>query len=98
MIHEAIIMKNDIQKAITMRNWFLRLRKRAAMSDKSSTPSIADIQGEYPGLFVALKNGEVVEAATTPYALIAALHTRGISNSTIIRVPDPQEPELVGWG
>jgi hypothetical protein len=64
----------------------------------SSNPSIASIQGEYPGAWVALKNGQVVEARPTPYELIGVLHERGIKNTTVIRVPDPNEPELVGLG
>lgn len=95
---ESLFVKDDIQGGGAMRNWLQWRRRKNVTNNRVPRPSISDIQVEYSGLFVALKNGEVVEAAQTPYELIAALHRRQISDSTIIRVPDPQEPELVGWG
>jgi hypothetical protein len=50
------------------------------------------------GQWVAIRHGELVEARDTPYALIKALHERDITDATIIRAPDPSEPELVGLG
>ncbi|HLG66359.1 MAG TPA: DUF5678 domain-containing protein [Acidimicrobiales bacterium] len=62
------------------------------------TNSLVRLQHEYPGAWVALKDGGVVEARATPYELVAALHDRGISDATIIRVPAESEPELVELG
>jgi hypothetical protein len=61
-------------------------------------PSIPEIQREYAGSWVALKDGVVVDARPTPYELVSALHERGITDTTIIRAPDHDEPELVGLG
>ncbi len=60
--------------------------------------TIADAQVEFAGLWVALKDGEVVEARPTPYELTMALHDRDITNTTIVRMPGTDEPELVGLG
>ena len=67
-------------------------------SGSSSTDSLVEVQREYAGAWVALKDGEVVDARPTPYELIAYLHSRGIVDTTIIRVPSDSEPELVGLG
>jgi hypothetical protein len=60
--------------------------------------NLAMIQREYAGAWVALKGDQVVDARPTPYELVAALHSRGIKNTTIIRVPGLDEAELVGLG
>jgi len=60
--------------------------------------TIADAQAEYPGLWVALKDGRVVEARRTPYELTMALHEHDITDTTIVRMPAEDEPELVGLG
>ncbi len=65
---------------------------------RPSRPSLVGIQKEYAGVWVALKDGEVVEARSTPYELVAILHERDITDTTIIRVPGAEEPELVGLG
>lgn len=59
---------------------------------------IADALREYPGMWVALKNGEIVEAKETPDALVMALKYRDIRDATIIRSPAEGEAELVGLG
>jgi hypothetical protein len=59
---------------------------------------LPQIQREYAGFWVALKDGEVVEARRTPYELVGMLHERDIHDTTIIRVPSPEEPELIGLG
>ena len=53
---------------------------------------------ECAGQWVALRGGRVVEVRETPYALVMALHDRGIDDATILRAPGPAEPELVGFG
>jgi hypothetical protein len=63
-----------------------------------SRNTLVGIQHEYAGAWVALKGGEVVDARATPYELIASLQSRGISDTTIIRVAADSEPELVGLG
>lgn len=60
--------------------------------------TIADAQVEFAGLWVALKDGMVVEARSTPYELTMALHERDITDTTIVRMPGTDEPELVGLG
>ncbi len=60
--------------------------------------TIADAQVEFAGLWVALKDGKVVEARQTPYELTMALHERDITDTTIVRMPGSDEPELVGLG
>lgn len=60
--------------------------------------SIPEVQRQYAGSWVALKDGVVVDARRTPYELMSALHERGITDTTIIRAPDPDEAELVGLG
>lgn len=59
---------------------------------------LADAIRAYPGKWVAIKNGQVVEARDTPDQLVLALHDRDIRDATIIRSPDEDEPELVGLG
>ena len=53
---------------------------------------------EYAGLWVAIKNGRVVEAHRTPDELVAALHRRDITDATVIRLPGEHDKELVGLG
>lgn len=57
-----------------------------------------EIQRQYPGLWVAVKHGEVVEARDNPYTLYLRLQERGLSGTTIFRCPGRREPELVGLG
>jgi uncharacterized protein DUF5678 len=59
---------------------------------------LAEVLRQYPGLWVAVKAGEVVEAAPTSYALVMKLHDKGILGATILRAPDVNEPLRVGLG
>jgi hypothetical protein len=59
---------------------------------------LPEIQDEYVGCWIALKNGQVVDARSTPYELVDSLHDREIRDTTIIRVPSESEAELVGLG
>lgn len=61
-------------------------------------PSIVNIQERWAGLWVAVKDGEVVDARPTPDALVLALRHRDIVGATILRCPAEDEPELVGLG
>jgi hypothetical protein len=74
----------------------LRQRRRSVTSE--SVTGLPQIQHEYSGCWIALKNGRVVDARGTPYELVASLHDRGIHDTTIIRVPSEDEAELVGLG
>lgn len=57
-----------------------------------------EIQRQHAGSWVALKDGCVVDAHPNPNELMRALHERGITDTTIIRAPRPDEPELIGLG
>jgi hypothetical protein len=65
---------------------------------KEAVTALPQIQREYSGCWIALKSGQVVDARSTPYELVASLHDRGIQDTTIIRVPGEDEAELVGLG
>lgn len=62
------------------------------------TIHLEQIQRQYPGLWVAVRDGEVVDARETAYALHLSLHERDIDGVTIFRCPSANEPELVGMG
>ena len=59
--------------------------------------NIAELQGEYAGLWVALQGTTVIEARRSPYELVQVLRERGLIGS-IVRVPDIDELETVGIG
>jgi len=60
--------------------------------------SIAALQAEYAGCWVAIADGDVVDANQSPYDLVASIQQRGITGTTIVRVPAENEPETVGIG
>ena len=53
---------------------------------------------EVRGHWIAMKNGEVVDAGRTFDELQPRLHERDITDVTVMRVPSEHEPELVGLG
>jgi hypothetical protein len=59
---------------------------------------LADIQRQYHGLWVAVKNGAVVDTRANPYLLTLSLRERHIDGAAIFRCPEVHEPELVGLG
>ena len=59
---------------------------------------IAEALKGFEGKWVALKSGEVVAAKETPDALRLFLHEHDIDGTSMMRVPDKDEPELVGFG
>ena len=61
-------------------------------------PSIVDIQERWAGMWVAVKEGEVVDARPTPDALVLALREHDVVGATIFRCPSTDEAELVGLG
>jgi len=64
----------------------------------SATPAPVEIQRRYAGLWVAVKDGVVVETRTTPDALVLALRQRDIVGTVIFRCAAEDEAELVGLG
>jgi len=65
---------------------------------KAEPVRLAGALRQFPGKWVAFKDGEVVEAGDNPDELIVALKERGIRDATIIRSPGTEEPQLVGLG
>lgn len=59
---------------------------------------LAALLREVPGKWVALRNGEIVEARDTLDKLMIALEEREIRNVTVMRAPAEGEVELVGLG
>ncbi len=53
---------------------------------------------ETPGSWLAVRDGEIVEARETLDALMAALAERCISDVTVVRAAGEHEAELVGLG
>jgi len=49
-------------------------------------------------MWVAIKDGEVVEVGRTPAAVGMKLRARQIRDAAILRVPGEGEPDLVGIG
>lgn len=63
-----------------------------------ATPWIAELQLHHAGRWVALTQGQVVGAADSAPQLVQDLEQRGIRDTTLLRVPETREPELVGMG
>lgn len=63
-----------------------------------STVNLVEIQKKWAGLWVAVKDGEVVESRPTAHALVFALKDRDIVGATVFRCPSDDEAELVGLG
>ncbi len=73
-------------------------RRRNAGGKARTMKSIAEIQREYAGLWVAVKGGRVVDTRQTPHALVLALNEHHITGATVFRCPGTEEPQLVGMG
>jgi hypothetical protein len=67
-------------------------------SEMGAVHQTAEIQQSYAGSWVAIVDGQVIEARENPHALAVALHDRGVTAATIMRCPALNEPELVGLG
>jgi len=59
---------------------------------------LADLLREVPGQWVALRDGEVIEARGSLDELMGVLASRNIKNVTVLRAPAEGESELVGMG
>jgi len=69
------------------------------MAGPEVTPiRIGDLLRQVPGQWVALQNGEIIEARPTLDELMGALADRSITKATVMRAPAEDEPELVGMG
>ncbi|MDQ3914574.1 MAG: hypothetical protein M3323_04470 [Actinomycetota bacterium] len=59
---------------------------------------LRDLLQGFEGSWVAIKDGQVEAASSTPDGLQVQLVGKRIRGATILRVPDFDEPELVGFG
>ena len=71
--------------------------RRCAVSDPQVF-SVADLQAQYAGCWVAVLGDDVVDARPTPYELVLSLRDRRIEGTTILRVPAEDDLETVGIG
>jgi hypothetical protein len=59
---------------------------------------VAEDLAALAGMWVAIKDGQVIEAGRTPDAVGMKLRARRIRGASILRVPAEGEPDLVGIG
>lgn len=78
----------------------MRKGQRHAVVRPSGAAPLSGVLAQFPGKFVAIDraSNEPVAAADTPDLLAAEIRSRGLRNVTVVRAPDPSEPELVGLG
>lgn len=81
-----------------LRTWLRSTRRQGDMPVAPESLHLGEALAGFEGQWVAIRNGEVVEALPTPYALVAKLRERGITDAAIIRAPAKGEPEMVGFG
>lgn len=60
--------------------------------------SLEDAVRDVPGMWVAIKDGRVVEARRAPDEVVLALHERDIRDAYVTRIPGEHDKELVGLG
>jgi hypothetical protein len=74
--------------------------RRHVRGRPSTAVPLSGVLAQLPGKFVAVdrETNEPVAAADSPYALAAEIRSKGLRNVTVVRAPDPSEPELVGLG
>lgn len=70
------------------------------MAQPASRTALASVLAELPGRWVAVSRttNEPMAAADSPDRLAIEIRERGLTNVTVVRAPDPSEPELVGLG
>lgn len=70
------------------------------MAQPVSRLALASFLAELPGRWVAVSRttNEPVAAADSPDKLAIEIRERKLTNVTVVRAPDPSEPELVGLG
>lgn len=82
-----------------MGRWPRRFARRGQKRMRPLDPlRLAEMLQGLEGHFVAIKDGEVRAVHRTPDGLHLALIDGDITDATILRVPDFNEPELVGFG
>jgi hypothetical protein len=68
-------------------------------SVRALTPvRVAEGLEDLAGMWVAVKDGKVIDAGKTPDAVGMKLRARQIRDAAILRVPGEGEPDLVGIG
>jgi hypothetical protein len=60
--------------------------------------SLEEAVRDFPGMWVGIKDGRVVEARRTPDEVVLALHERDIRDAYVTRIPGEYDKELVGLG
>ena len=90
-MRSAISLAGRLARA---RHW---RRKQLTMSSVEPI-RLADLLRQVPGKWVALRNGEIVDARETLDQLVQSLKERNIKDVTVMRAPAEHEPELVGFG
>lgn len=53
---------------------------------------------QYAGMWVAIKDGNVIEVRRTADEVVEALHRRDITGAFVMRIPREDDKELVGLG
>jgi hypothetical protein len=92
-------VENSTGAAMAPWSWLRRRGKRSGRARRPLEPvRIAEELRKYPGLWVAWRDGKVVEASQTPYELLMKLSEQNIKGATIMRAPDLTEPLRVGLG
>ncbi len=73
-------------------------RKDPVVSRNLEPVQLSELLHQVPGKWVAIRDGEIVEASDTLDQLIHALHYRNLSDATLMRAPAEAEAEMVGLG
>jgi hypothetical protein len=66
--------------------------------DRMQVITLKQAVDDFPGMWVAIKDGEVVEARHTPDEVVLALHEREIRGAYVVRMPGEDDDELIGLG
>lgn len=83
-----------------MRRWLAVLIRKPKMATTSPRTALAAVLAELPGRWVAVDRitNQPMAAADSPDKLAVEIRERKLRNVTVVRAPDPSEPELVGLG
>lgn len=77
---------------------FFRRKSTPPAPLSASRDALEQVLRRYAGLWVAIRDGEAVDADPSPYALSMRLRERGIRDAAMIRAPGPDEPITIGVG
>lgn len=78
--------------------WARHWRRKQVSMPTVEPIRLAELLRQVPGKWVALRNGEIVDASETLDQLVRSLKDRNIKDVTVMRAPAEHEPELVGFG